>query len=156
MAALKPGAGLPGARLKMARLPGARLPGAGPAGAAQRLALACCAALALLLAASCARRIPPPVLPPETIPLSHEYVGYGVVNALYARLGTGASDAAPAAGHARMGTVARILERRLVMDGGRRESWLLIEAEATGWIREDLVDVFANAAQARAAAQAMR
>ena len=117
----------------------------------------CFAILVLLSASACdGRRNESPVLPPETTPLSQSHVGYGVINILYTRLGTDTTVDGPAVGHARVGTVVRIHERRLVREGGRNESWLLIEGEDTGWIREDFVNVYANLSQARAAANAMR
>jgi len=121
------------------------------------VAKVCLAIVALTLATACTgRRNDIPVLPPETSPLSQSYVGYGVINVLYTRLSTETTTASPAAGHARMGTVVRIHERRLVREGETTESWLLVEGETTGWIREELVNVYANISQARTAAEAMR
>jgi len=116
----------------------------------------CCVVLALLLTACGGRRNETPVLPPETAPLSQSYVGYGVINVLYTRLSVEATADGPASGHARMGTVVSIHERRLVRVGGGVESWLLVEGESKGWIPEDLVDVYANVSQARTASEAMR
>ncbi|MCL2192554.1 MAG: hypothetical protein FWB78_04060 [Treponema sp.] len=117
----------------------------------------CCAVLILLLAVACTgRRNETPVLPPETSPLSQTYIGYGVVNVLYTRLSVEATAISAASGHARMGTVVRIHERRLIRDGARTESWLLVEEDTKGWILEELVDVYANEQQARTASETMR
>jgi len=111
----------------------------------------------LLLAVACSgRRNEAQVLPPETSPLSQSYVGYGVINVLYARLNSETTADSAASGHARIGTVVRIHERRLVRAGGRNESWLMVEEESKGWIREDLVNVYSNLSQARTASEAMR
>ena len=124
---------------------------------ARAVAKVCLAIFALALTTACTgRRNDTPVLPPETAPLSQSYVGYGVINVLYTRLSVETTAASPAAGHARIGTVVRIHERRLVRDGAATESWLLIEGDSKGWIREELVSVYANISQARTAAEAMR
>ncbi|MCL2599833.1 MAG: hypothetical protein FWD88_01435 [Treponema sp.] len=110
----------------------------------------------LMFAAACLERNETKVLPPETAPLSHDYVGYGVINVMYTRLSMETTADSAASGHARMGTVVRIHERRLVREGGRNESWLLVEGESRGWIREELVNVYTNISQARTASEAMR
>jgi len=117
----------------------------------------CIAVFVPLLASACTdRRNGNPVLPPETSPLSQYFVGYGVINALHARLGAETSATGPAAGHERMGTVVKIHERRLVRTGTRIDSWLLVEADSKGWVPEELVDVYINESQARTAAESMR
>jgi len=117
----------------------------------------CCLALVLLLAVACTgRRNETAVLPPETSPLSQSFVGYGVINVLHTRLSVEMIADSLASGHSRMGTVVRIHERRLVRDGERTESWLLVEEETKGWILEDFVDVYTNESQAQTAAEAMR
>ena len=116
-----------------------------------------CAIFVLMLTMACTgRRNETLVLPPETAPLSQTYIGYGVINVLYTRLSTETVADSPASGHARMGTVVSIQERRSVRIGGRIESWLLVEGESRGWILEELVDVYANVSQARTASEAMR
>jgi len=118
---------------------------------------ACCAGFILLFVAACSgRRNEVLILPPETALLSQEYVGYAVIYVLYTRLSMEPAEDSPAAGHARRGTVVRIHERRLIRDGNRNVSWLLIEGETAGWIREEFVNVYANVSQARTAAEAMR
>jgi len=113
--------------------------------------------LAILSLAACtAKRESVGVLPPETSPLSKELVGYGVVSVLYARLNLDPSSESPASGQARIGEVVRVHERRIVREGGGSESWLLVDGESAGWIREEMVGVYENEAQARSAAGAMR
>jgi len=117
----------------------------------------CAMLFALTFAVSCiGRRNEAAVSPPETAPLSQSYVGYGVVNVLYTRLSTETTAYSASSGHARLGTVVRIHERRLVREGGRNESWLRVEAESEGWIREELINVYSNVSQARTAAETMR
>ena len=113
--------------------------------------------LAILFLATCiAKRENLGVLPPETAPLSKELVGYGVVSVLYARLNLDPSFESPASGQARIGEIVRVHERRIVREDGGSESWLLVDGESSGWIREEMVDVYENEAQARSAAGAMR
>jgi len=115
------------------------------------------AALALLFVAACSGRGDGgSALPPETRPISRPGVGYGVVSVPHARLGAEPSSAAAAAGHARMGDVLRVSERRVVREGAGSAAWLLAEGEESGWIREELVHVYDNEQQARSAARSMR
>jgi len=115
--------------------------------------LICLAALVSL--PSCARREETQVQPPETFLLSQPHIGYGVVNVLYARIDSDLGAGSAAVGHMRQGTIVRVMERRQVMSGGRSESWLFVEGDSAGWIREDFVNVYANLPQARTAAAEM-
>jgi hypothetical protein len=49
----------------------------------------------------------------------------------------------------------RVLERRSVSREGRVESWVLVEGAYRGWVREDVIRVYDNQAQAETAAEAM-
>jgi len=109
------------------------------------------------LAFSCAgKAAEEEAVPPETFPLSSPHVGYGVISAMYARLSDEPSAAGATTGNARLGTVVVVRERRLVREGAGSASWLLVEGEFSGWIREDIVAVYANEHQARAASEGMR
>jgi hypothetical protein len=96
------------------------------------------------------------LLPPETSPLSRELIGFGVVSVLYTRLNSEPSSESAASGQTRIGEIVRVLERRILREDDGSESWLLVEGDSSGWIREEMVGMYENEAQARAAAQAMR
>jgi hypothetical protein len=99
-----------------------------------------------------------PVIPPLSSPLSQAYIGYGVVNVSYTRINAGtAEDAASenSPGYLRRGSVVRVHERRVVKSGGKAESWVLVEGDSRGWLRESLVDIYDNEFQAITASEAM-
>jgi hypothetical protein len=112
----------------------------------------------LLITACGGRKEETPVIPPLSSPLSQAYVGYGVVNVSYTRISaTAAEDNASenSPGYLRRGSVVRIHERRLVKNGLRSESWVLVEGDSRGWLRESLVDIYDNESQAITASEAM-
>jgi mannose-6-phosphate isomerase-like protein (cupin superfamily) len=112
--------------------------------------------LALLSLAACtARKEEAPIVPPATSPLSRHYIGYGVVNVSYTHITAEPARDSVSVAYLRRGSVAGILERRLVMQEGKSETWVLLEGEAQGWLREEKIDVYGNELQARTAAGVM-
>ena len=100
-----------------------------------------------------------PVIPPLTSPLSQSFIGYGVVNVSYTRVtarpeeDNSGDDASP--GYLRRGSVVCILQRRMVKNQNRNESWVLVEGSSTGWLKEALVDIYDNESQAVTASESM-
>jgi len=96
-----------------------------------------------------------PVSPPLTFPLSQSYIGYGVINVSYTRLSADIEESGASAGYLRQGSVVRIIERRLVINEGKTETWVLvvsIEGNIKGWLKEALMDIYGNENQAITAA----
>jgi hypothetical protein len=114
-------------------------------------------ALFLLLAAACNRKEETPIIPPLSSPLSQAYIGFGVVNVSYTRVMDNLDETAleTSPGYLRRGAVVRILERRTIKNGNTTESWLRVEENSKGWLRESLVDIYDNEAQARTASGVM-
>ena len=104
-----------------------------------------------------------PVIPPLTSPLSQTFIGYGVVNVSYIRVtvqpeednAEASVSVGDAGGYLRRGSVVRILQRRLVRNQAKLESWVLVEGSCTGWLREALVDVYDSELQARTASESI-
>jgi len=99
-----------------------------------------------------------PVSPPFTFPLSQSYIGYGVINVSYTRLSADIEESGASAGYLRQGSVVRIIERRLVINEGKTETWVLVvsvEGSAKGWLKESLMDIYGNESQAMTAAKTM-
>ena len=100
-----------------------------------------------------------PVIPPVTSPLSQSFIGYGVVNVSYTRVAAqpeeddAGENVSP--GYLRRGTVVCILQRRLIKNHNKFESWVLVEGTSTGWLRETLVNIYDNESQARTASESM-
>lgn len=111
------------------------------------------------LAACDAKKEEIPVVPPLTSPLSQSYIGYGVVNVSYTRVTMQPEEAAPAEsaapGYLRRGSVVCVLERRLVKNQDRADSWVLVEGSCMGWLKEALVDIYDNESQAHTASESM-
>ena len=117
-----------------------------------------CLILFLLLAAACSRKEETPVIPPLSSPLSQAYIGFGVVNVSYTRVMENPEETVlenTSPGYLRRGAVVRVLERRTIKNGNTTESWLRVEENSKGWLRESLVDIYENEAQARTASDAM-
>jgi hypothetical protein len=112
--------------------------------------------LILFLFASCIeKKEVKPVSPPLTFPLSQMHIGYGVVNVSYTRVTSSTEETSSSPGYLRLGSVVRIIERRLVRQEGKTETWVLIEGNTRGWLRESLVDIYDNEKQARTASELM-
>jgi hypothetical protein len=59
-------------------------------------------------------------------------------------------------GYLRKGSIARVLERRLLTDAGLSgEAWILVEGNYRGWLRETSADIYPLAVQAETAAKLM-
>jgi hypothetical protein len=58
-------------------------------------------------------------------------------------------------GYLRKGSIVEVLERRWVNNGNAQESWVLVNGTYRGWLREDLIQVYASRAQAQTAAESM-
>jgi hypothetical protein len=97
-----------------------------------------------------------PVLPPSTPPLSRAVIGYGVISVSYTHVFDEPQERAVSLGYLRRGSMAEVLERRLVHSRGRAEPWVLVGGDYRGWIREEAIHIYDNRAQAETAAGAMR
>ena len=116
----------------------------------------CLAICLAVLCGACARnREENPVIPPPTAPLSQAFVGYGVITAQYTRVSSDPTEDSVSPGHLRRGAVVRVTERRLLTSGTRAESWVFVEGDANGWLRESLLDMYDNEAQAQTASRMM-
>jgi hypothetical protein len=95
-----------------------------------------------------------PLRPPPTPPLTRPVIGYGVVSASYTQV---LREPAPgeSLGYLRRGSLVRVLERRRVSHGGSRESWILVEGNYRGWLKEEMIRMYDNEARARTAAEAI-
>jgi hypothetical protein len=114
----------------------------------------------LLLAGTCLlscniKKEEAPVAPPETSPLSQPHIGFGVINVSYTNVNTDPGEPGNSLGYLRRGSVVLVHERRPVKNGGKTESWLLVEGTFKGWLKETLVDVYENKLKAQTASESM-
>jgi len=96
-----------------------------------------------------------PISPPITFPLSQSYIGYGVINVSYTRVSANIEESGSSAGYLRQGSVVRIIERRMVKNEGKTETWVLVDGTAKGWLRESLMNIYGNESQAILASKSM-
>jgi len=91
--------------------------------------------------------------PPPTPILSRQFVGYGVVTASYTHLLNAPRPDSVSLGYLRRGAVVEISERRITAPGGGgQKTWLQVRGAYTGWLPEEVVDIYPSAAQAHTAA----
>ena len=95
------------------------------------------------------------MIPPPTSPLSQAHIGYGVVNVSYTRVSLMPDEDSVSPGYLRRGSVIRITERRMQKNEEKSESWVFVEGSFSGWLRESLVDIYENEAQAQTASRSM-
>jgi len=114
---------------------------------------AACVCLALI--ACNPRKEEKPVSPPLTFPLSQSYIGYGVINVSYTQVSSNIDESGASAGYLRQGSVVRVIERRLIKNEGKTETWVLVEGSAKGWLKEPLVDIYGNESQAITASKSV-
>ncbi|MDR1373712.1 MAG: hypothetical protein LBJ24_01935 [Treponema sp.] len=93
------------------------------------------------------------IAPPLTSPLSRSLIGYGVVTISYSNVVDEPNLAGGVSlGILRKGTVVPVLERRQINVRGKLESWVLVGGYYQGWLREEVLEIFENEAQAQTAA----
>jgi hypothetical protein len=95
------------------------------------------------------------VVPPPTPPLSRPVLGYGVISASYTHVTVEPNQEGLSLGFFRRGSVVKVIERRSVNYGEFAESWVFVEGTYQGWLREDVIRIYDNEAQAKTAAESI-
>lgn len=95
------------------------------------------------------------IIPPPTHPLSRSVIGYGVISVSYTLVINDPDRSGISLGYLRRGSIVRILERRSINKNGSPESWVLVEGNYRGWLREGVMDIYDLEAQAGTAAEIM-
>jgi hypothetical protein len=96
-----------------------------------------------------------PVLPPETSPLSRPVIGYGVINVSYTYLSAEPREDGASLGYLRRASLVSVIERKQIKEENSAWSWVLVEGTRRGWLREEVVDIYDNALQAKTASESM-
>ena len=122
-------------------------------GHGQALILALIGALAFVSCNRESREVP--IIPPVTPPLSRSVIGYGVISASYTHVAAEPNQSSISLGYLRKGSIVDVLERRLVNHDGKSEAWVFVEASYRGWLREDVIQVYDNAARAHTASETL-
>jgi hypothetical protein len=125
------------------------------AGVLIRYGYGCCLTV-LMLFLSCARSSEEiPVLPPPTHPLSRSLIGYGVISASYTHVVDMPSQRGISLGYLRRGSVVPVVERRYINNQGTAESWIMVDGNYRGWLKEEVIAIYDHEAQAQTAAESM-
>jgi len=114
-----------------------------------------CNCLLVFLGSCSANREDIPVIPPVTSPLSREYIGIGVITASFTHVTAETSENSESLGYLRRGTLVRVIRRQIIRTPEGFISWVLIDGETQGWLREDVMDIYNNESQARTASEVM-
>ncbi|MFP3043015.1 hypothetical protein LQZ19_14465 [Treponema primitia] len=96
-----------------------------------------------------------PLIPPVTPPLSRSVIGYGVISSSYTHVQNEPAPESVSLGYLRRGSVAEILERRIITTRGAPEAWIRVNTTYRGWIKEADVQIYDNEAQAMTASESL-
>jgi len=111
-------------------------------------------ALFLILLFSCStKKEEINVVPPVTPPLSGEYIGFGVIKESFTHINTDPSADSPSLGYLRRGSRVKIVRRQTVKTQDGYISWVLMDGQQHGWLREDVMDIYNNENQAITASE---
>jgi len=102
-----------------------------------------------------ARKDEVPVIPPLTSPLSGDYIGYGVITDSFTHITSEPSENSPSLGYLRRGSLVRIIKRQTVRTGGAFVSWVQMESEQNGWLKEEVMNIYNSESQAKIASEAV-
>ncbi|MCL2264418.1 MAG: hypothetical protein FWC22_00115 [Treponema sp.] len=100
-----------------------------------------------------ANREEAPVIPPETSPLSRSYIGFGVITDSFTHITADPSENSDSLGYLRRGSLVKIIRRQLHKVADNYVSWVLIEGDQTGWLKEEVMDIYDNESQAKTASE---
>jgi len=93
------------------------------------------------------------VVPPVTSPLSGDYIGFGVIKESFTHISTDPSQESPSLGYLRRGSRVKIVRRQTVKTAEGYVSWVLMEGQQQGWLKEDVMDIYNNENQAITASE---
>jgi hypothetical protein len=110
---------------------------------------------ALLQIACSVKKDENPVIPPETYPLSRDFIGFGVINLSYTHITEDPSVDSISLGYLRRGSIVRVLRRQAIKTGTGSVSWVFVEGNQRGWLKEDAMSIYDSENRAKTAAESM-
>ena len=96
-----------------------------------------------------------PVIPPETSPLSRDYIGFGVITSSFTHITAEPAQNSRDIGYLRRGSLVKVISRQTVRAGNDFISWVFVDGGQQGWLREDNMVIYDNESQARTASESM-
>jgi hypothetical protein len=112
-----------------------------------------------VLSACSARKDEVILIPPVTSPLSKDYIGFGVITSSFTHITATPEENSPSNGYLRRGSLVKIMKRQTIRTQSGFVTWVLINsassglAEITGWLKEELIDIYDSESQARTASE---
>lgn len=95
------------------------------------------------------------IMPPSSPPLSRSVIGYGMLTDSYTHILDQPESDAVSLGYLREGTVVPVLERRMIEQNNKKESWVLVKGSIEGWLKEESLVIYENEAQAKTASESL-
>jgi len=111
--------------------------------------------LLLVLCSCTAKKEEASVIPPVTSPFSKDYIGFGVITESFTHILSDPSEDSSSAGYLRRGSLVRILRRQTIKNAETFTSWVLIEGNQHGWLKEEVMDIYVSENQAKTASESM-
>jgi len=96
-----------------------------------------------------------PIIPPVTSPLSRDCIGFGVIKDSFTHVMLDPAEDSNSTGYLRRGSLVRIVRRQAIRTQSGFVSWVLIEEQEHGWLKEEVMDIYENESQARTASESM-
>jgi hypothetical protein len=96
-----------------------------------------------------------PVIPPVTSPLSRDYIGFGVITSSFTHITAEPSQDSRDLGYLRRGSLVKIVRRRIIRTENGFTSWVFMEGNQQGWLREDVMEIYESEDQAKTASESM-
>lgn len=95
------------------------------------------------------------IVPPSSPPLSRSVIGYGILLNSYTHIFDQPSINAVSLGYLREGALVSVLERRMIEQNNKTESWVFVKGTYEGWLKEESLLIYENEAQANTAAESL-
>jgi len=110
----------------------------------------------LILPLSCGgNRDDNPVVPPVTSPLTSDYIGFGVITDSFTHVNADPSENSESMGYLRRGSLVKVIRRQQIRTPEGFVTWVLIDGEQQGWLKENDIDIYNNERQAKTASDSM-
>jgi len=109
----------------------------------------------LLLCCCTGKKEEAAVIPPVTSPFSKDYIGFGVIKESFTHVLSDPSEDSASIGYIRRGSLVKILRRQTIKSANVFTSWVLIEGNRHGWLKEEVMDIYDSENQAKTASESM-
>jgi hypothetical protein len=96
-----------------------------------------------------------PVIPPVTSPLSRDYIGYGVITDSFTHISEDPAEDSRSMGYLRRGSLVKIIRRQAVKTTSGFVSWVLIDDQQHGWLKEEVMDIYDSESKAKTASESV-